>query len=178
MCFASSAVGRRKRVPISIKSASLRWCQPRTPCWLFGSTYLPSLSHGNNTLHSNPCFWERIFASIGILSSVRYSSSPATSTMVLPPPGSSLPGRWRISWCFPKRENAEKNSTNERNNFMRIRIEILWVKWFFYWLNQMRLNGQENLNTSGNLSFLQKLVLSSFYSQILVYRLYVQKHTF
>ena len=43
----------------------------------------------NNTVHLNPCRWARILASIGRLSSQRYSHSPQTRAICFPLPGPS-----------------------------------------------------------------------------------------
>ena len=65
--------------------------------WLFGSMYPAFSSVENSTMQLNPCVLAKIFASMGIVSSVRYSSSPATSTTVLPcpaPPGVAAISRY------------------------------------------------------------------------------------
>ena len=71
---------------------------------------------GEETMQLKPCFFAKIFASIGIDSSVRYSSSPATSTIFLPPP--APPGFAAISRYSCAEATEPRSARENRSCFM------------------------------------------------------------
>ena len=93
-----------------------------------------TLEWAKTTVQWNPCFWLRILPSIGIDSSVRYSSSPATRTirLPLPPSAGSNTNVWSSAGTATAPNSRKRGAKLRRPVGRCIFMDLDW------WLRQSR----------------------------------------